>query len=105
MTLKGGGRLQPLKRNAEPIRLKNVMKKLLEKLLLPLVKKLRAGAKSWATTIAGIGLILVSVFGEDQINVEGIIGGIALIFARDADKSSQDSGIRPIVIDEPEDYR
>ena len=64
--------------------------------------------KSWKTTGAGIGAILVAVgsaltatFDADPLTVAdwgaviaSIIAGIGLIAARDNDKSSQDVGIR-----------
>lgn len=64
--------------------------------------------KSWKTTGAGIGAILVAVgsaltamFDGDPATVAdwgavvaAVIAGIGLIAARDNDKSSQDVGIR-----------
>ena len=64
--------------------------------------------KSWKTTGAGIGAIMVAVgsaltatFDSDPLTVAdwgaviaSIIAGIGLIAARDNDKSSQDVGIR-----------
>lgn len=64
--------------------------------------------KSWKTTTAGIGAILVAVgsaltamFDGDAATVAdwgaviaAVIAGIGLISARDNDKSSQDVGIR-----------
>jgi uncharacterized membrane protein YhiD involved in acid resistance len=64
--------------------------------------------KSWKTTAAGIGAILVAVgsaltamFDADPSTVAdwgavvaAVIAGVGLIAARDNDKSSQDVGIR-----------
>ena len=64
--------------------------------------------KSWKTTTAGIGAILVAVgsalssmFDNDPATVAdwgavvaAVIAGIGLLAARDNDKSSQDVGIR-----------
>ena len=64
--------------------------------------------KSWKTTTAGIGAILVAVgsalsatFDADQTTVAdwgavvaAVIAGIGLLAARDNDKSSQDVGIQ-----------
>jgi hypothetical protein len=62
---------------------------------------------NWKTTSAGVALILTALLvpltdgdpatvvrvGEKELTA--ILLGIGLIFARDANKSSQDSGIRP----------
>lgn len=64
---------------------------------------------NWKTTLGGIGVILTAVgvalnaaFDGDPttvVQVEPLVVevmvGLALIFARDGDKSSQDSGVRP----------
>ena len=74
-------------------------------LVVMLAKKARSGTKSKATTIAGVGGILASVamiiqgvWGGEQVDGETLVTGIGLlsaglaaVFARDADVSSEDS--------------
>lgn len=56
-----------------------------------------------ATLFGGVTLILTTLqdgwqggdFDQLSAGITAITGGFALVFARDADKSSQDSGIRP----------
>ena len=74
-------------------------------LVTVLAKKVRAGTKNKATTIAGVGGILASVamivqgvWGGEQVDAETIVtglgllsAGIAAVFSRDADKTSEDS--------------
>ena len=93
--LKGGGGIKT-KPIAQPI---NLMKSLLEKLALPLLTSLRAGLKNWITTIIGVCMIALGIVDGSEVSIEAIMGGIALIFARDAGKSSQESGIRPEIIE------
>lgn len=64
---------------------------------------------NWKTTLLGIGTIGVSLFGalvalvdgdpattvNVEVTVAQIMLGLGMITARDADKSSQDSGVRP----------
>jgi hypothetical protein len=76
-----------------------------------ILKKILPFLINWKTTLAGVGLIahaissvadqLVAVADGGPLTLEGlhiawgeIIGGIGLIAARDANKSSQDSSIR-----------
>lgn len=71
--------------------------------------KLKAILKNWKTTLAGVGVLLggVSVIAKtlsdgwqpgDMELLTGagtaVAAGFGMIFARDADKSSQDSGVR-----------
>lgn len=91
--LKGGGATRAKR---EPIQL---MKKLLSKLTLPLLTALRAGLKNYITTIIGVCMIVMGIFDGHDVSMEIITAGIAMIFARDAGKSSQDSGIRPEIIE------
>jgi hypothetical protein len=93
--LKGGGGIKT-KPIAQPI---NLMKSLLEKLALPLLTSLRAGLKNWITTIIGVCMIVMGIFDGGEVSMEIITAGIAMIFARDAGKSSQESGIRPEIIE------
>jgi len=74
-------------------------------------KLIRAGTKNWKTTTAGILGGLLIILGAAQAYLDGdadtipdfqaatqALSGIVIIlwgfFSRDADKSSQDSGIR-----------
>ena len=64
---------------------------------------------NWKTTLGGVGVVLTAIGvalnrafdGDPETNVQiellvvEIMAGLALIFARDGDKSSQDSGVRP----------
>ena len=64
--------------------------------------------KNWKTTSAAIGMLLVALGPAVKALVDGdpatqpdyntvipeVIAAIALLLARDADKSSQDSGVR-----------
>ena len=74
------------------------MPKLLQKLLLPLLVGLRAGLKNWITTLVGSAMIVIGIFDGAEVNIEAVMAGVALIFARDAGKSSQSSGIRPEIL-------
>ena len=83
------------KSRATPMKLLNIV---FDKFVIPFLTKLKAGAKSWVSTIIGIAMIILGIFDGESPNREAIMGGIALIFVRDGDKSSQDSGVRPIPI-------
>tara|TARA_R100000234_G_scaffold103771_1_gene73347 strand:- start:1190 stop:1414 length:225 start_codon:yes stop_codon:yes gene_type:complete len=64
--------------------------------------------KNWKTTSAAIGMLLVALGPAVQALIDGdpstspnynivipeVLAAIALLMARDADKSSQDSGVR-----------
>lgn len=78
--------------------IKNLLPWAIDKFALPVLRSLRAGLKNWITALLGVALIIQGIFAGAEPNMEVITAGIALIFARDAGKSSQDSGIRPEVI-------
>lgn len=50
-------------------------------------------AKNWKTTAAGI-VAIVSAFTPVPLWVAPVVGGIGLILSRDADKSSEQTGIK-----------
>ena len=64
--------------------------------------------KNWKTTSAAVGMIIVAIgpalraildgdpstLPNYKVLVPELIAAVALLFARDADKSSQDSGVR-----------
>lgn len=72
-------------------------------------KSITIGARSWKTTVVGVLLALaaviqdvVSVLDDDALTnpdwnktITLVAAAIALLLARDADKSDQDSGVRP----------
>ena len=74
-----------------------------------LINKLRSATRNYTTTILGIGVILSALggaiarfFGEGEpptleeilAHKETILAGVGLILARDADKSSEQSGAK-----------
>jgi len=102
----GGSRLQPLKRRSLPrhasptkMNIKDLLPWAVKKFALPLLGALRAGLKNWITTLIGVAMIILGIFDGAEPSIEAITAGVALIFARDAGKSSQDSGIRPEIIE------
>ena len=91
-TLKGGGTksVETFGKKPKP----NGLRRLAERISLPVLRKLRAGLKSWATTVAGVATIILGIVGGAEVNMETVVLGVALIFARDGGTSSQESGIR-----------
>tara|TARA_R110000822_G_scaffold11698_6_gene42473 strand:- start:1359 stop:1655 length:297 start_codon:yes stop_codon:yes gene_type:complete len=87
-------------KNRKPVVLKEITMKFI-------IKKLRSIVRNYTTTIMGVGILLTALgkaitdtfsgdvpsmaeIGEHQA---AILAGVGLILARDADKSSEDSGV------------
>lgn len=61
--------------------------------ILPaLLRNLRAGAKSWDTTLLGIAIIAYAIWKGD-LEVEHVLAGLIGLLARSAGVSSEESGL------------
>jgi hypothetical protein len=92
--LKGGG--SRTRKGRKP---PDMLKGLFDKFAGGLARRLRAATKNYESSIVGLLAILEGIWGGEEVTPELIWVGILGIFMRDSWRSSQESGVRPEVVE------